>query len=79
QCWGRAEGGQIGSEAIVTVGDDPDEMGDSLPTVDLGSRQVVVEVTAGTQHTCALLLSGAVKCWGKNFYGNLGLDDFRAR
>lgn len=54
-------------------------MGDMLPLVDLGTRAKVVEMAAGEQHTCAMLSSGAVKCWGRNFYGNLGLEDIRAR
>ncbi|CAM9979780.1 unnamed protein product [Ectocarpus sp. 12 AP-2014] len=79
KCWGRAEGGQLGSEDILTVGDDPDEMGDALPTVDLGSAETAVEVSTASSHTCALLGSGGVKCWGKAFFGNLGLEDFRAK
>ncbi|CAM9484513.1 unnamed protein product, partial [Ectocarpus fasciculatus] len=78
KCWGRAEGGQLGSEDILTVGDDPDEMDAALPTVDLGSSETAVEVSTASSHTCALLGSGGVKCWGKAFFGNLGLEDFRA-
>ena len=29
-------------------------------------------ITAGLQYACALLNTGAVKCWGKNYYGQLG-------
>ncbi|MCH2109997.1 MAG: hypothetical protein MK135_11765 [Polyangiaceae bacterium] len=29
-------------------------------------------VTAGDRHSCALLDTGAVHCWGSNFYGQLG-------
>lgn len=79
KCWGRSEGGQLGSEDILTVGDDPDEMDAALPTVDLGSGETAVEVSTASSHTCALLGSGGVKCWGKAFFGNLGLEDFRAK
>lgn len=69
----------MGNEDIATIGDDPDELSDALLTIDLGTGESAVEVSAAEQHTCALLFSGGVKCWGKNFFGNLGLEDFRAR
>lgn len=43
-------------------------MGDKLPAVDLGDN-TVQEVAAGQSHTCVLLTSGEVACWGFNFYG----------
>ena len=40
---------------------------------DGGSTVFPVEMTAGQLHTCALLNTGEVKCWGYNNQGQLGL------
>lgn len=39
----------------------------------------VVELVSGPTHNCARRGDGAVKCWGLNNGGNLGLGDWRAR
>jgi len=31
-----------------------------------------VSVAAGNSHTCGVLATGAVQCWGRNNYGQLG-------
>ena len=38
-----------------------------------------VQVASGSTHTCALLNSGQVKCWGHNGYGQLGQGDLQDR
>jgi E3 ubiquitin-protein ligase HERC3 len=76
KCWGSNEHFQLGlGEDMVSMGSSPGEMGDALPTVKLGTRHTPVHLVAGGSHTCALLESGSAKCWGNNYYGQLGLGD----
>ena len=83
KCWGYGSTGQLGQENIETLGDGKDkdfkqsnknEMGDNLKVVNLGSDVKVKAFALGTEHTCALLTDGTVKCWGANERGQLGLD-----
>lgn len=78
KCWGRNCNGQGGFGDVETYGDDPDEMGDNLPYVDLGTNRTAVSVAAGDAHVCALLDEGSVKCWGKGYYGQTGLETWRS-
>jgi alpha-tubulin suppressor-like RCC1 family protein len=75
KCWGYNAYGQLGLGDANSRGDETGEMGDDLPAVDLGTGRTAVDLTAGYGHTCALLDNGAVKCWGDNFHGQLGLGD----
>jgi hypothetical protein len=93
KCWGlNNEQGRLGT------GDTrdrrlPADMGDALPSVDLGGDAKVVDVGVGREHTCAVLSDGGVKCWGRAFDtieqevgddlidapGRLGYGDMRHR
>jgi alpha-tubulin suppressor-like RCC1 family protein len=79
KCWGLGEHGQLGLGDGSYRGDDSGEMGGNLPAVDLGSGVTATAVVAGGTHTCALLSSGAAKCWGNGSWGQLGLGDMRSR
>jgi cysteine-rich repeat protein len=79
KCWGYNLGGQLGLGDAEDRGDDPDEMGDALPAVDLGAGAHAVAVTVGTLHSCALLQDSGVKCWGQALVGQLGLGDITPR
>jgi len=79
KCWGDNGNGQLGLGDANHRGDDPGEMGDALPAVDLGTGRRALSIAAGGTHTCAVLDDGSVKCWGANTRGQLGLGDLRAR
>jgi alpha-tubulin suppressor-like RCC1 family protein len=68
RCWGEGGDGQLGYGDLADVGDDetPAERGD-LP---LGGA--AVQLAGGAYHTCALLSTGRVRCWGRNGEGQLG-------
>ncbi|NMO13637.1 hypothetical protein HPC49_31185 [Pyxidicoccus fallax] len=79
KCWGQNGYGQLGLGDKDTRGDEPGELGDALPEVDLGRKRTAVALAAGAWHTCALLDNATVKCWGANGSGQLGVGDTKAR
>lgn len=68
RCWGINENGQLGYPGLGTVGDD--ETPASVGDVNVGGT--VVQIEAGGLHTCALLETGKVRCWGRGDFGQLG-------
>ena len=68
RCWGLNSSGQLGYGHKKNIGDDeqPWTQGD----VQVGSP--VIDIVAGAYHTCALLNTGSVRCWGANAFGQLG-------
>ena len=75
KCWGRNIYGQLGYGDILDRGDDPNEMGNNLNTINLGDNFIPNNVCVGNGHTCVLSINGNVKCFGKNNYGQLGYGD----
>lgn len=75
KCWGASPYGQLGQGDVETRGDVAGEMGDYLPEVNLGTDAIVLQLSTGYSHTCAVLGDGSVKCWGYNSSGQLGLGD----
>jgi alpha-tubulin suppressor-like RCC1 family protein len=63
RCWGDNGSSQLGNN-----GNGPN----SLWPVTVSGITDAVDVKAGGWHTCALLNSGEVRCWGGNSYGQLG-------
>lgn len=72
-CWGHNAFGQLGDGSAddrplaVVVGGLPADDGHS----DHDPHHAVA-LTAGEGHTCAVLDDGTARCWGHNYYGQLG-------
>ena len=70
RCWGQNNHGQLGLNSTDNVGDG--EEISSMGYVNLGG--IATQITAGYNPTCALLTTGNVRCWGYNYYGQLGYN-----
>jgi alpha-tubulin suppressor-like RCC1 family protein len=68
RCWGNGGSGKLGYANTNTIGDD--ETPASAGPVPVGGA--VIDIAAGDYHTCALLQTGDVRCWGANASGQLG-------
>lgn len=79
KCWGYNKSGELGLGDRADRGDEPGEMGDNLPPVQLGTQRRALMIMAGNSSCCALLDDGSIKCWGYNGQGQLGLGDAEDR
>ena len=79
KCWGGNRRGQLGYGVDADRGDEPGEMGDALPSIDLGAGRTAVEISMGSEHCCAVLDDASIKCWGENQDGQLGYGDVQVR
>ena len=71
--WGLGDRGQLGQESADDIGDEPGEMGDYLPFIQLGTNLSMLDSSTGDWHTCVRFNNGElVKCWGDNWIGALG-------
>ena len=63
KCWGSNSMGQLGVSSIEET---------NIPQEVTGLQSGVKAISAGSEHNCALLNGGEVKCWGGNGFGQLG-------
>lgn len=70
KCWGENTFGQLGLGHTNHIGDNEDLS--VLGYVPVGSSIVQMDISTISNHTCAALSSGDVKCWGLNNFGQLG-------
>lgn len=66
RCWGLGQ--QLARGSYDNIGDDPFEM----PPSPITGLTAVSQISSGDTHTCAVTISGDVRCWGRNFWGQLG-------
>lgn len=68
RCWGSGSSGQLGYANTDSIGQNqtPASAGD----VFVGGS--VIQITAGQRHSCALLGTGSIRCWGLGVFGSLG-------
>ena len=63
-------GDMITTANLVTVESNTDK--NTPVSVSLGTGRTAVAVSAGRYHTCAILDDGSLKCWGYDYFGQLG-------
>ena len=78
KCWGNNSVGQLGQNdeksTLPSIGTSPDQMGDNLPAIVIGTGRTAIEITTANYagNTCVILDDRTVKCWGTNTYFQLG-------
>jgi alpha-tubulin suppressor-like RCC1 family protein len=63
KCWGKNQSGQLGDGTLIDR---------RIPVDVSGLSSGVIAIAAGVDHTCALTSAAGIKCWGSNYWGQLG-------
>ncbi|MFH1435756.1 MAG: hypothetical protein ABIJ56_08585, partial [Pseudomonadota bacterium] len=63
RCWGKNNRGQVGDDSTTDR---------SAPVVVTTLAAGAVAAACGKEHSCALLDTGGVQCWGRNDNGQIG-------
>jgi len=67
KCWGTEDKGALGNGAPAA------ETSTSALPVNFGTGAEATQIVVGGGHSCALLASGDLRCWGDNAQGQLGI------
>lgn len=67
-CWGKNDFGQLGRGTTSSIGRE-------VPAKATHIGAPVISMSVGGHHACAILSSGAARCWGSNTSGRLGTGD----
>ena len=69
-CWGDGAAGQLG---------DGTRIGSDAPArIETLTNRVLVEITTGARHSCAIDDEGIAFCWGDGSHGQLGVPGLRS-
>lgn len=63
RCWGADDFGQLGDDATLAA---------KSTSVAVSGIAGATDVAAHSEHACAVLTGGAVRCWGRNDFGQIG-------
>src|SRR5436190_9694653 len=63
ECWGLNKFGELGSGKTAAT---------TVPVGVSGLSSGVQSIATGDKHTCAVTTSQNVRCWGDDFFGQLG-------
>jgi alpha-tubulin suppressor-like RCC1 family protein len=67
KCWGEDSYGQLGNG---------EEVNDIPTPVEVTGLAGATQIALGSDHSCALVAGGHVKCWGENHFGELGDGEY---
>ena len=73
RCWGQGSFGVLGHDSTANIGDGVGQSIQAAGDIPLGGTAKAI--TGGGDHTCALMSTGAVRCWGGGPDGRLGQND----
>ncbi len=62
KCWGNNDYGQLGNRTTVS----------STTPLEVSGITTAVSISAGSNHTCAVLADHTLRCWGEGAWGQLG-------
>ncbi len=68
KCWGANGYKQAAPTTLA-----PGEVFEQIAIPSRSTEAKVTELALGSNHSCALLENGEVRCWGRGIYGQLGL------
>jgi len=69
KCWGNSDEGELGKGNILALGDDPNEMGNYLTPIQLGTGLAAVYLILLDDSVCVVMQDESLKCWGRNSNG----------